>query len=98
MIELAPREYYKDLNFDDANLYCFSLNIDGKVGWRLPTKMEMFEVHRTHGLLTGIYPIWYTTSPWIIHDSENTTVPVRTVEKSFMNKIRYMFHPRYLYV
>lgn len=39
-IELAPIEYQKALNWYDANLYCFSLNIDGKIGWRLPTVKE----------------------------------------------------------
>ena len=40
-IELAPLEYIKALTWDEARLYCFSLNIDGKVGWRLPTMREL---------------------------------------------------------
>lgn len=39
-IELAPEAYWKDLPVDEAILYCFSLNIDGKIGWRLPTDRE----------------------------------------------------------
>lgn len=39
-IEIAPREYWKKLSWMDAKLYCFSLNIDGKIGWRLPTWVE----------------------------------------------------------
>ena len=43
MIEIAPEEYRKyNLTWDEANMYCFSLNIDGKVGWRLPTFGEYY--------------------------------------------------------
>lgn len=35
------------LKWDDARLYCFSLNIDGKVGWRLPTIEELDSLHHT---------------------------------------------------
>ena len=38
--ELAPTEYHKLLSLEDAKLYCFSLNIDGKIGWRLPSVEE----------------------------------------------------------
>ena len=41
MIELAPEEYERVMPYDEAILYCFSLNIDGKVGWRLPTLNEL---------------------------------------------------------
>ena len=37
MIEIAPEEYWKiDLTWDEAKMYCFCLDIDGKTGWRLP--------------------------------------------------------------
>jgi hypothetical protein len=39
-IEIAPIKYQKALSWCDATLYCFSLNIDGKIGWRLPTVKE----------------------------------------------------------
>lgn len=40
-IEIAPYEYWTDeLPFQEAKLYCFSLNIDGKIGWRFPTLQE----------------------------------------------------------
>jgi hypothetical protein len=38
--ELAPEEFHKKLSLEEAQLYCFSLNIDGKTGWRLPTYNE----------------------------------------------------------
>jgi hypothetical protein len=40
-IELAPEQYCKMMNWNDAKLYAFSLNIDGRIGWRLPTDEEM---------------------------------------------------------
>jgi hypothetical protein len=39
-IEVAPIEYHTLLTRDEAIMYCFSLNIDGKTGWRLPTFEE----------------------------------------------------------
>jgi hypothetical protein len=40
-IEIAPYEYWnEELLFQEAKLYCFSLNIDGKIGWRFPTLQE----------------------------------------------------------
>lgn len=38
--ELAPEEFHIKLSLEEAQLYCFSLNIDGKTGWRLPTYNE----------------------------------------------------------
>lgn len=40
-IEIAPEQYCKMMNWNDAKLYAFSLNIDGRIGWRLPTDEEM---------------------------------------------------------
>lgn len=43
-VEFAPKEYRKyELDWDEARLYCFSLRIDGKVGWRLPTALELMD-------------------------------------------------------
>ena len=46
--EIAPVDYWQALRFDDARLYCFSLNIDGKTGWRLPTKEELIRILSAH--------------------------------------------------
>ena len=43
--EIAPKSTETQLNWDDARLYCFSLNIGGKAGWRLPTKEELTEIY-----------------------------------------------------
>lgn len=45
--EIAPKETEIQATWDDARLYCFSLNIDGKTGWRLPTKEELNEIYQT---------------------------------------------------
>jgi hypothetical protein len=43
-IEVAPIEYHEILHWDEARLYCFSLTIDGTVGWRMPTCDELDEL------------------------------------------------------
>lgn len=44
--EIAPKSTEIEANWDDARLYCFSLNIDGKVGWRLPTTEELTKIYQ----------------------------------------------------
>jgi hypothetical protein len=39
-IEIAPEQYWRVLTVDEARMYCFALTIDGKTGWRLPTRFE----------------------------------------------------------
>ena len=42
MIEIAPLDFWRyELDWDEARFYCFSLNINGKTGWRLPTVDEL---------------------------------------------------------
>lgn len=41
MIEVAPEEYWVETSFENIQLYLFSLNIDGKTDWRLPTEDEL---------------------------------------------------------
>ena len=48
--EIAPVDYWQALPFEDARLYCFSLNIDGKTGWRLPSKEELVRIWSTNEL------------------------------------------------
>ena len=38
-IEIAPTSENL-LTYDEALLYCFALNLDGKIGWRMPTDQE----------------------------------------------------------
>lgn len=57
--EIAPKETEIQANWDDARLYCFSLNIDGKIGWRLPTKDELNQIYESNN---DYEPIWYWSS------------------------------------
>jgi hypothetical protein len=45
--EIAPKSTEIQANWDDARLACFSLNIEGKTGWRLPTKEELNEIYES---------------------------------------------------
>jgi hypothetical protein len=55
-IEIAPKEYRIKSTYNEAVLYCFQLNIDGKIGWRLPTWFEYRSDVRIDAL--G-YECWY---------------------------------------
>ena len=58
--EIAPKSTELRLTWDEAMLYCFSLEIDGKVGWRLPTKYELNEIYKSDNDLVGNY-YWSST-------------------------------------
>ena len=63
MIELAPKEFHIFCTFDEAILYCFQLNIDGKTGWRLPTHDEYMAD------IDAEYSCWYSTDYGLYDDS-----------------------------
>jgi hypothetical protein len=45
--EIAPKSTEVQTNWEEARMYCFSLNIDGKIGWRLPTKEELNDIYES---------------------------------------------------
>jgi hypothetical protein len=45
--EIAPKSTEIQANWHDVKLFCFALNIDGKTGWRLPTKDELHEIYES---------------------------------------------------
>jgi hypothetical protein len=45
--EIAPKSTEIRANWYDANIYCSELNIDGKVGWRLPTREELYRIYKS---------------------------------------------------
>jgi hypothetical protein len=55
MIEIAPEEYWKKLNYYEAIMYCFSLNIDGKIGWSLPNSVEYELTEKTGWAADDLY-------------------------------------------
>ena len=57
---IAPKSTEIQANWYDAKLYCFSLNIDGKVGWRLPTKDELNQIYRVKNDFGRTYYWSYT--------------------------------------
>ena len=59
--EIAPKETEIRLNWDDARLYCFSLDIEGKTGWRLPTKEELNEIYESENDFEKAY-YWSSTA------------------------------------
>ena len=59
-IEIAPKSTEIQANWDDARLYCFSLNIEGKTGWRLPTKEELNKIYESDNDFVGNY-YWSST-------------------------------------
>ena len=59
-IEIAPKEYERRLNWNDAKLYCELLTIDGKMDWRLPTKDELNEIYNSENDFVGSY-YWSST-------------------------------------
>jgi|688.fasta_scaffold2470579_1 hypothetical protein len=74
-IEIAPKEYHRLLTIHDSIMYCFSLNVDSKVGWRLPTELELLNE------MGGIGWAWHqgdVSAP--SHDNIDWCYPVRDVK------------------
>lgn len=43
MIEISPENYWMECSPTKAILFCKTLTIDGKTGWRLPTLNEWWD-------------------------------------------------------
>lgn len=84
-IEVAPEEYrVHNINWDAARLFCFSLNIDGKVGWRLPTVDELTGKRHEFDLDFDDPSVWV----WTIDctDDDATIVDLTDYEKLRFDK------------
>jgi hypothetical protein len=64
--EIAPKETEIQANWDDAKLYCLSLNVDGKTEWRLPTKEELNQIYESENDFENE---WYWSSTEAIGES-----------------------------
>lgn len=63
-IEIAPEEYWKKLEFNDARLYLFSLVIDNHANWRFPTRDEW--LHEIYDF-TSEYKQFFSDH-WLLED------------------------------
>jgi hypothetical protein len=58
--EIAPKSSEIQVNWYEANIYCSELKIDGKTGWRLPTKEELNQIYKSENDFVGNY-YWTST-------------------------------------
>jgi hypothetical protein len=65
--EIAPKSSEVQATFDEARMYCFSLKVDGKVGWRLPTKYELIKIYNK--VSHDFEKDWYLSSTVFFDDS-----------------------------
>jgi hypothetical protein len=79
--EVAPKETEIQANWDDAKMYCLFLNVDGKTGWRLPTRDELYLLYKNHN---DFSKEWYWSSTkWDDH---------RARIQNFYYGTQYNFH------
>jgi hypothetical protein len=57
--EIAPKETEIEAIWSDAVLYCASICIDGKSGWRLPTNAELYTISKS---TNDFKKTWYWSS------------------------------------
>jgi hypothetical protein len=46
-IVISPKEYEKELNWNDGKAYCESLEIDDNDDWRMPHIRELYYIHNS---------------------------------------------------
>ena len=64
-LEIAPKSTEKYLSWDDAVEYCKNLVVDGKTGWRLPTKTELNQMYKNKDSMSfgeEFDPTWYCSA------------------------------------
>ena len=68
--EIAPKSTETRLNWFDAKLYCFALDIDGKTGWRLPTMTELNVIYESDNDFDGDF--YWTSTTGNLHNSNSS--------------------------
>ena len=59
------------MTYDEAVMYCFALNINGKIGWRLPTYDEY---------CNAFFSGWYQDDPYRSFPDVYIVTPVRDLK------------------
>ena len=91
--EIAPKSTEIRLNWFDARLYCFSLNIDGKTGWRLPTKYELNQIYESENDFRNTF-YWSSTenddsNAWMqSFNSGGQTFNLKSIDILYVRAIR----------
>jgi hypothetical protein len=75
MIETAPKSVNR-LTYDEAVLYCFMLEYNGKKGWRLPTEDE----YDTGHYIFDDFRIWWETNYSRANLGKWYVIPVRDIK------------------
>lgn len=84
-IEISCTNYWKELNYRDALLYCSLLDIDGKTDWRLPTDeegdiYELYDKMTEHGNhMSSVWTVEDLNTYPDLHYNEYWCIPVRDI-------------------
>ena len=74
-LEVASSDYWRTVTYSEAVIYCFSLNIDGRVGWRLPMTSENILASELMK-----YNYWCTEHKILSSTIQLTAIPVRDLK------------------
>lgn len=77
--EIAPKSTEIEATLGEARMYCFSLNIDGKVGWRLPTGEELNEIYESENEYATTWYHW-TADDDVESDGRLFVRPIRDLK------------------
>ena len=97
-IEILPKEYERQLNWNDANFYCELLIVDGKSDWRLPTEEELMKICKSKNDLRDVF-YWSSTEDddgvglwsdcaYSLYFPAKQCIPNKKFEKFFIRPIR----------
>ena len=64
--ETAPKSAVIEAGYDDARFYCIA-NIEGKTGWRLPTRDELNEIYESENVFDPV--CYWTCTPYNVLDN-----------------------------
>ena len=73
-VKQAPDSCIIMTTLEEAQLYCFSLNLDGKIGWRFPTLEECYHFNLSH------QDYWHLNDIGTSVDQKYLIFPVRDIK------------------